>query len=90
MPYKQPKTTFGEPLYTLKSLADVSNTSVLTLKQWFDDGELKRFMTVYEGKNGRRYYRWGAPLHWETPIKDHIYDLETVIDRKNKPSTTHS
>ena len=83
MATKQLMTIFCEPLYTLKHLARVSNTPVLMLKEWFENGDLKNFMTVYEAKNGRKYYRWGAPLYWETPKRDHIYDLETVIKRNN-------
>lgn len=75
-------TTFGEPLYTLKYVAMVSNTPVLMLKKWFEDGDLKSFMTIYESKSGRKYYRWGAPLYWEVPKYGHIYDLDTVIESR--------
>jgi hypothetical protein len=74
-------TKFGEPLYTLKDLARASDVPIKVLREWFANGELKSFMTIYEAPSGRRYYRWGAPLYWEIPIHDHIYDLETVVDK---------
>ena len=76
---KRMTTTFGEPLYTLKELAVASNIQMKVLKEWFDNGDLKCFMTIYEAPTGRKFYRWGAPLYWEVPKYDHIYDLKTVV-----------
>ena len=74
-------TKFGEPLYNIQQLSEVSDIPIRTLKEWFEVGDLASFITTYEAPSGRRYYRWGAPRHWETPLHDHIYDLRTVVDK---------
>lgn len=77
---KHKQTFFGQDLYTLKYLSDVSNTPQKQLRDWFEAGDLKAFMTIYESPTGRRWYRWGAPLYWEKPLRGHIYDLQSVVD----------
>lgn len=72
----------GETLYTIKELSQMSQTPVKTLKEWFQAGDLKMFLTIYEDKRGHRYYRWGAPYHWEHPKTEggFIYDLEMAVN----------
>lgn len=74
------QTLWGEPLYTLKDLAVASDVPIKVINNWLQDGDLKAFITIYEAASGRRYYRFGAPLHREVPKHDFIYDLETVVD----------
>lgn len=76
------KTIHGEPLYTLRDLAAASDVLDKTLRHWLEAGELTQFITIYESKKGRRYYRFGAPRHTETPLYGHVYDLETVVYRR--------
>lgn len=73
-------TTWGEPLYTIKDLSQKSNVTIGVLKEWFEAGDLQSFITIYESESGRRLYRWGAPLDWETPLPgtEFVYDLSTV------------
>ena len=74
------QTLWGEPLYTLKDLAVASDVPIKGINTGLQDGDLKAFITMYEAASGRKYYRFGAPLHWETPKYGFVYDLETVVD----------
>lgn len=72
------KTKYGDPLYTLKELAEASDTPEAALRDWFNGGELTDYITIYQTAKGRKYYKWGPPYDTDIAVTVVTYDLEVV------------